>query len=318
MIEIRQLTYLDAVYKYKSFTKASKSLYVSQPAVSAAVRAVEAELGLTLIERTPKGVVFTGEGEALMYRVRQLLSDYNDILAEANQLSHKANYTLRLGIASILSSDIFPLIYRDFLATHRDLTIRLDEDSAYGQIKKLLNEELDLAFNGLPEDLDCNEFRAIPVCRREIKLIMHRDYPLAQLDVIPVERLSGEDVSMLSSSGVMGQVLEQAFAARGVHPNVVSEHSQIHGMLEIVLTCCSVGFLNLAPETTSMTKYENLVIRSFQEPLTFMVGFMMKKRKYIPPICQEFIQFISQRLGEGETGERRGSDAQSGLNIPTY
>lgn len=301
---------MDAVYRHNNFTKASKSLYVSQPTVSAAIRAVELELGLTLIERTPKGVIFTPEGETLMRRVRQLLSDYNDILTEANELSHRANYTLRLGIASILSSDIFPLIYKDFLSGHRDLTIHLDEDSAHGQIKKLLNEELDLAFNGLPEDLDYNEFRAIPVCKREIKLIMHRDHPLAQLEVVPIGRLNGEDVSMLSSSGVMGQVLELAFEKRGVRPNVISEHSQIHGMLEIVLTCCSLGFVNLAPETTSMSKYEGLVLRSFQEPLSFMVGFMMKKRKFLPPVCQEFIHFISERLNREDTG---GDDTNCGL-----
>ena len=132
------------MYRHNNFTKASKSLYVSQPTVSAAIRAVELELGLTLIERTPKGVICTAEGETLMRRVRQLLSDYNDILTEANELSHRANYTLRLGIASTLSSDIFPLIYKDFLSSHRDLTIHLDGDSAHGQIKKLLNEELDL------------------------------------------------------------------------------------------------------------------------------------------------------------------------------
>lgn len=308
MIEIRQLIYLDAVYRHKSFTKASKALYVSQPTVSTSVRAVEQELGLTLVERTPNGVVFTAEGEALMYRIRQLLSDYRDIMAQASELNHKANYTLRLGIASILSSDIFPLIYKDFLASHRDLTIQLDEDSALGHVQKLLNEELDLAFNGLPEDLDCNEFRTIPVCRREIKLILHRDHPLARLDTVPLERLNGENISILSSPGVMERVLEQAFAQRGVQPNVVSEHSQIHSMLEIVMTCCSMGFVNLSPETVSMNKYEELELRSFQEPLSFIVGFIMKRRKYIPPVCQQFIRFISENLGD-EAAEGPGRDA---------
>ena len=297
MIEMRQLMYLDAVYKYKNFTKASRALYVSQPTISAAVRAMEQELGLTLIERTPKSVIFTSAGEALMVRIRRLLSDYGDILAEANELSQKANFTLRLGIASILSSDIFPLIYKDFLSQHRELTIRLDEDSAHGHIKKLLDEELDLAFNGLPENLDLNELSAIPVCEREIKLIMHSSHPLAALDRIPVETLDGENISMLSSPGVMGQVLEKAFSDHALQPNVVSEHSQIHGMLEMVLTGCSIGFVNLAPEATTMMKYEDLVLRSFDEPLTFMVGFMMKKRKYIPPVCKELIRFITEALG---------------------
>lgn len=297
MIEMRQLVYLDAVYKHKNFTKASKELYVSQPTVSAAIRVMEQELGMTLIERTPKSVVFTPAGEVLMQRVHALLSDYNDMLTEANELSRKAGYTLRLGIASILSSDIFPLLYKGFLPKHSELKIQLDEDGGLGHIRKLLGEELDMALNGIPEDLNTDELSAIPVCRREIKLIMHNTHPLAQYDRVPLKKLDKENVSMLYSPGVMEQLLERTFTASGIQPNVVSQHSQIHGMLEMVLTGCSVGFVNLAPEATAMEKYEDLVLRSFEQPIEFMVGFMMKRKKYLPPICKELISFISEALG---------------------
>lgn len=297
MIEMRQLVYLDAVYKHKNFTKASKELYVSQPTVSAAIRVMEQELGMTLIERTPKSVVFTPAGEVLMQRVHALLSDYNDMLSEANELSRKASYTLRLGIASILSSDIFPLLYKGFLPKHSELKIQLDEDGGLGHIRKLLGEELDMALNGIPEDLNTDELSAIPVCRREIKLIMHNTHPLAQYDRVPLKKLDKENVSMLYSPGVMEQLLERTFTASGIQPNVVSQHSQIHGMLEMVLTGCSVGFVNLAPEATAMEKYEDLVLRSFEQPIEFMVGFMMKRKKYLPPICKELISFISEALG---------------------
>lgn len=297
MIEMRQLVYLDAVYKHKNFTKASKELYVSQPTVSAAIRVMEQELGMTLIERTPKSVVFTPAGEVLMQRVHALLSDYNDMLTEANELSRKASYTLRLGIASILSSDIFPLLYKGFLPKHSELKIQLDEDGGLGHIRKLLGEELDMALNGIPEDLNTDELSAIPVCRREIKLIMHNTHPLAQYDRVPLKKLDKENVSMLYSPGVMEQLLERTFTASGIQPNVVSQHSQIHGMLEMVLTGCSVGFVNLAPEATAMEKYKDLVLRSFEQPIEFMVGFMMKRKKYLPPICKELISFISEALG---------------------
>ncbi len=297
MIEMRQLVYLDAVYKHKNFTKASKELYVSQPTVSAAIRVMEQELGMTLIERTPKSVVFTPAGEVLMQRVHALLSDYNDMLTEANELSRKASYTLRLGIASILSSDIFPLLYKGFLPKHSELKIQLDEDGGLGHIRKLLGEELDMALNGIPEDLNTDELSAIPVCRREIKLIMHNTHPLAQYDRVPLKKLDKENVSMLYSPGVMEQLLERTFTASGIQPNVVSQHSQIHGMLEMVLTGCSVGFVNLAPEATAMEKYEDLVLRSFEQPIEFMVGFMMKRKKYLQPICKELISFISEALG---------------------
>lgn len=303
MIELRQLIYLEAVHKHKSFTKASKQLYVSQPTVSAAIRSMEDDLGLKLIERGSNSVKFTEAGEALMIKIRSLISDYNDIIEEAGDWSRKANYTLRLGIASILSSNIFPIIYREFLPEHKELTIHLDEDSAHGQISKLLNGELDLAFNGLPEKLDDSELSTIPVCEREIKLIMHREHPFSQLDKVPFSLLNGESISMLSSQGVMGDVLAAAISQYDIRPNVVSEHSQIHGMLEMVMTGCSIGFVNLYPETCEIMKYEDLNIRSFEIPLNFNVGFIMKKHKYIPAIYRDFIDYISRAM---RSPERRG------------
>ena len=48
MLNLKRLQYLDAVYQYKNFTQASEALYVSQPAISSAVQALEEELGVRL------------------------------------------------------------------------------------------------------------------------------------------------------------------------------------------------------------------------------------------------------------------------------
>ncbi len=49
MLNLKRLQYLDAVYQYKNFTQASEALYVSQPAISSAVQALEEELGVRLV-----------------------------------------------------------------------------------------------------------------------------------------------------------------------------------------------------------------------------------------------------------------------------
>ena len=51
MLNLKRLQYLDAVYQYKNFTQASEALYVSQPAISSAVQALEEELGVRLVVR---------------------------------------------------------------------------------------------------------------------------------------------------------------------------------------------------------------------------------------------------------------------------
>ena len=60
MLNLKRLQYLDAVYQYKNFTQASEALYVSQPAISSAVQALEEELGVRLVVRSSKGVYIRG------------------------------------------------------------------------------------------------------------------------------------------------------------------------------------------------------------------------------------------------------------------
>ena len=65
MLNLKRLQYLDAVYQYKNFTQASEALYVSQPAISSAVQALEEELGVRLVVRSSKGVTFYIRGRAV-------------------------------------------------------------------------------------------------------------------------------------------------------------------------------------------------------------------------------------------------------------
>lgn len=302
MIEYRQLLYLYTVHKYKNFTRASKELYVSQPTVSAGIKALESELGIPLIDRAAKGLVFTAEGERIVAYASKIVDVYNDLLAEAKDMSKIQDSTIRLGIASILSEEIFPIIYQRYLPVHPGITIRLDEDSALDQIQKLISGDLDLALNGLPEDDQFSkEIKMIPVCKREIKVIMHKDHPLASLESIPFCLLNGESVSVMSSAGVMGQLLTRAFSEQRLSLNVMSEHSQINGMFEMLLTGCSIGFMNLDPAEKRISKYDNLTVRSLEEPLLFDIGFMMKKDRYQSSACRDLITYISSEMKKNKT-----------------
>ena len=72
MLNLKRLQYLDAVYQYKNFTQASEALYVSQPAISSAVQALEEELGVTLLSRSRGGVTLTADGWALMPYIQEI------------------------------------------------------------------------------------------------------------------------------------------------------------------------------------------------------------------------------------------------------
>ena len=129
MLNLKRLQYLDAVYQYKNFTQASEALYVSQPAISSAVQALEEELGVRLVVRSSKGVTFTYEGEQFMIWARRILSTCEAAENAMRDLAGTAEQRLRLGISHVLTNPIVPMIFSTFLREHPKAQIYLNEGS---------------------------------------------------------------------------------------------------------------------------------------------------------------------------------------------
>lgn len=129
MLNLKRLQYLDAVYQYKNFTQASEALYVSQPAISSAVQALEEELGVRLVVRSSKGVTFTYEGEQFMIWARRILSTCEAAENAMRDLAGTAEQRLRLGISHVLTNPIVPMIFSTFLREHPKAQIYLNEEN---------------------------------------------------------------------------------------------------------------------------------------------------------------------------------------------
>ena len=143
MLNLKRLQYLDAVYQYKNFTQASEALYVSQPAISSAVQALEEELGVRLVVRSSKGVTFTYEGEQFMIWARRILSTCEAAENAMRDLAGTAEQRLRLGISHVLTNPIVPMIFSTFLREHPKAQIYLNEGSMNKHVEMVTGEMLD-------------------------------------------------------------------------------------------------------------------------------------------------------------------------------
>ncbi len=99
MLDFRRLQYLYAVYRYRNFTRASEELFVSQSTISTAIKSLEEDLGVRLIVRTPKEVIFTYEGEQFLLCVRKILQDCQEAETRMADLSETKNQVLHLGVS---------------------------------------------------------------------------------------------------------------------------------------------------------------------------------------------------------------------------
>mgnify|MGYP000857569295 CR=1 FL=1 len=99
-MDIYQLRTFVTVAREGSITRAATLLHLSQPAVSAHIKAMEDALELSLFERTPRGMSLTPEGQRLLSKAQQTLAAHEDLMAEAARSKGELSGKLRLGAGS--------------------------------------------------------------------------------------------------------------------------------------------------------------------------------------------------------------------------
>lgn len=302
MFNLRHLEYLRAVYQFKNFTQAAESLYISQPAISSAISALEAELNVKLIMRNSKTVLFTAEGESFMYWTDRILKLCEESKCAMRDLSDAANQQLRLGMSHAFMDDMVPKIFSTFLTAHPKAEIVLDEGSMNRHVDMLQQETLDLAYNAFPEYPESSGLITIPLGAAEIRLVLHPSHPLASLPAIPLSALGTEKLIMMDAQSKVRQLLTAAFEEAKVPMNVALHYSQILCMVGMVRACRYIGVISEA-EGRSVPGCEGLVLKSFAEPLRFEVGFLMKKGRYLPKLGYELIRFMQQRTTQNFTAK---------------
>lgn len=82
---LQQYRYIVEISKHNSISKAAAALYVTQPTISKAVQEMENELGITILDRTNKGVVFTKEGTELLFYAKMLLEQEESVVCHFNK-----------------------------------------------------------------------------------------------------------------------------------------------------------------------------------------------------------------------------------------
>ncbi len=159
---IRQLDYLVTLSREKHFARAAEACCVSQPALSAAIRHLEEELGVSIVQRGQRFQGLTPEGERILDWARQTLAAWEGLRQEASIARTRLTGTLRLG-AIPTTMPIVSLLTGPFRAAHSEMHQLVQSLSTEEIIRRLDDFELDLGLT-YPEDQRLEGFRVLPLC----------------------------------------------------------------------------------------------------------------------------------------------------------
>lgn len=254
----RQLEYLVALSRERHFARAARACYVSQPALSEAIRKLEEELDVPLIRRGHRYEGLTPEGERVVLWAQRILADRDALTSEVRTLRTGLSGELRIGCVPTASAAV-ALLVEPFCTAHPLVTVRVATDLRSADILgRLENFELDAGITYLDDDI-ADQFRTVPLYRERYVLLSGTD-PLpvvsaASAGADPSSPTSGE-VSWaaaartplcLLSTGMQGRrVLDAVFAEAGAQAAPQVETDSIASLYAHVRTGRWAGIMPYA------------------------------------------------------------------------
>ena len=163
-VHVRDLRYFVAVAEELHFTRAAERLYVSQPALSKQIRALERQLGAELFRRDRQGVALTAAGAALLPYAERVLAVWAEGAAALAEVTAAGRSTLVVGMSTSPGrGGLLPAIRSRFTATRPEANVRLRQVSWDDPTAGLADGDADVAFVWLPLPALAATFGAVAV-----------------------------------------------------------------------------------------------------------------------------------------------------------
>ncbi|RZL01080.1 MAG: LysR family transcriptional regulator [Rubrivivax sp.] len=241
-MEIYQLRTFLFVARQGSITRASESLCLSQPAVSAHIKSLEEELGITLFERTPKGMILTPNGVRLFARADQMLSMHREMLDEARRIKGRLSGQVRIGSARHPSAQVLSRLLTSLADSHPDLEIVLQHGSTQDILQGIRRGSLDGGFV-VNAGADSEDLHSTEVQRFGIFLAASPGM-VSDARRIDWTELAGLPWLCPISGSCCGMVTERIFQSHGFRPGKLFNVDQENVTRSLIEGGVGVGLLH--------------------------------------------------------------------------
>lgn len=183
-VDIRKLRHVSEVARAESITAAAQTLHITQSALTRSIAEVEAELGVELFQRLPRGVRVTEAGRTFVDRARRILGDMDELMAGLADVKTLDVGRLRVGVA--------PAAYQTFLtesvaalaSRHPGLEVEVRTGAVTDHAPRLLGGELDLIVGPFRALEKWPELAVAHVTDFHCAMMLRRDHPLASQEVV--------------------------------------------------------------------------------------------------------------------------------------
>jgi DNA-binding transcriptional LysR family regulator len=297
------LRYFVTVAEELNFSRAAKRLHIAQPALSNQIKALEAELGVQLLERTRRMSRLTAAGAALLADARSLLEQAQMAEVRVRKAQRGETGTIHIGYVLTAANALLTSIIKAFRAQYPGVEPELTQMNTAALIVGLRERRLDVAF--LRPPLDFPELASETIAEERMVLAVSSEDALAKKKRVEWGDLEGKTVLVVHPS-VANYYYDRFFALCRKHKvkvNMGPYSQEIHGHLWLV----SMGY-GVSPVTESARAMASFSLTFCDLPADApLVQTVLAWRKDNPSaVLANFLETVKKVRGVGATPKNRG------------
>ncbi|SAI73270.1 LysR family transcriptional regulator [Bordetella ansorpii] len=289
-MELRPLRALVEVVRQGGFSQAARAVYATQPTVSKAIRQLEDELGMVLLDRQAQPPKLTQAGEIVYRRAVSMLAERDDLRAELDDLRGLKRGTLRLGLPPLGSASLFAPMFARFRSRYPAIEISLVERGSRRLEEMVMAGELELAASLTPVPADC-EWQ--PVAREPLLALLSPDHEHARAKRVSLRDLQDSPFILFESGFALNQILDQACLRAGFTPSTVARSGQIDFIIALVAAGLGVAFLPRM-EVTARRRAGVRCVPLEDEGTDWEIGLIWRRGSHLSPAAQAWLQLTRQ------------------------
>jgi DNA-binding transcriptional LysR family regulator len=241
LLDSRQLLAFSTVARRGSFTLAAKELYLTQSAVSHAMKALEGEVGCRLLDRVGKRVLLTQAGEQFLRHADHILREMEQARSGLETLTNWGHGRLRVGASTTACQYILPTVLREFKQSFPKCVIKIEPGDHARQLDLLRGNQIDLAI--MLEPAGQPEFSFVSLFEDELRFLVAPLHPWARAGRVAPEEISDETLILYNKTSYTFRLMSDYFREEKIALNNFIELGSMEAIKELVKIGLGAGVL---------------------------------------------------------------------------
>lgn len=244
-MDIQELLTFIRVAETQSFSEAADALYITQPAVSKRIAALESDLNVRLFDRIGRQVHLTEAGLRLLPKAKRIADDLNDIKRSMSLQMEDVSGELLIATSHHIGLHRLPKALQQFQKEYPLAEIKIDFTQSEDAHRQVIKGDAEIGIITLSSHSE-NMLHAIPIWSDPLQCVVSLDHPLASQHNVDVVELSKYPCVLPHENTFTRQIAEKVFAVNGVRPQVKMNTNNLETLAMLV----SIGWgWSLIPST---------------------------------------------------------------------